>query len=148
MLFVVMFSCFRSLLNKRFAILVSSVLMSSCATIFSGTTQDLSIKVVDSTSDRPLEAVSCKVTDSRGYEYSVPSNPGSVNIKKGSGTLSIVCHKKGYRQVNMAIGDSFSAVAAVNILFLPGLAVDAITGAWKEYPSHYVVMMEPLKDRP
>lgn len=40
------------------------------------------------------------------------------------------------------VGGSFNGVALLNVSWLPGFAVDAVTGAYKKYPSHYVVVME------
>lgn len=39
------------------------------------------------------------------------------------------------------VGESFNIVTLLNLLWLPGFAVDAITGAYKQHPSHYVVNM-------
>lgn len=47
-----------------------------------------------------------------------------------------------YKQLNMMVGESFNRATLLNILWLPGFAIDAVTGAYKQYPSHYVVTME------
>lgn len=40
------------------------------------------------------------------------------------------------------VGESFNKVVLLNLLWLPGFVVDTVTGAYKQYPSHYVVTME------
>ncbi len=40
------------------------------------------------------------------------------------------------------VGESFNKVVLLNLLWLPGFVIDTVTGAYKQYPSHYVVTME------
>jgi hypothetical protein len=121
-----------------------SLLLTGCATIFSGTTQNINIKAVDVKTSQEVDDIICKVTDGDGMEYPVLSNPGSVHVKRGPGALVVNCKKEGYKQLNISVGDSFNAVTLVNVLFWPGLIVDGLSGAYKKYPSHYVVSMEKV----
>jgi hypothetical protein len=73
------------------------------------------------------------------------SNPGSAIVSRSNGSLQVNCKKEGYIQLNTAVGDSFNSTTLVNVLFWPGFIVDAVTGAYKKYPSHYVVSMEKAK---
>jgi len=121
-----------------------SILVSGCATVFSGSTQGVNVKVVDAKSQETIDGVVCKVTDGDGAEYGLQSNPGIVNVKRGTGQLAVFCKKDKYKQLNTSVGDSFNAVSIVNVLFWPGFIVDGLSGAYKKHPSHYVVTMEPL----
>jgi hypothetical protein len=130
-------------INKVIIPFVLSALVSGCATIFSGTTQHLQVKVVDSAKHELLEGSVCSVIEGNGAEIAITSNPGVVTVKRGE-NISVVCKKAGYKQLNMAVGDSFNAVSVVNLICWPGFIVDGLSGAWKKYPSHYVVTMEKM----
>ena len=80
--------------------------------------------------------------DGSGASHVISSNPGQATVSKARGSIRIDCKKSGYTQLNMAVGESFNAVTVVNVLFWPGFIVDAMTGAYKDLPSHYVVSMK------
>lgn len=119
--------------------------LAGCATVLSGTSQTIHIQVVDEANQRVLSNATCSVADGNGSIYSITSNPTAIVVGKGNGPIRINCRRPGYRQTNMAVGDSFNAVTIVNVLFWPGFIVDAVTGAYKKYPSHYVVNMHKVK---
>lgn len=127
---------------KNFIIILSLLSLSGCATIFSGTTQTIHVKVTDTSTGDVLEGASCVTQEDNGGTATVDTNTGAIIVKRGQGSLNILCKKTGYRQVNTMVGDSFNAVSLVNILFWPGFLVDFGTGAIKKYPSHYVINME------
>lgn len=131
-------------MRVMFVVLIS-MLLTSCATLFSGTTQTINVKIVDSADNQLLSKVSCTVSDGSGGTYAIVKNPSIIHVTKGKGTIIIMCKKPGYRQMNMAVGDSFNALTVVNVLFWPGFIVDAASGAYKKYPSHYLISMEKVK---
>ncbi|WP_224721426.1 hypothetical protein [Candidatus Wolbachia massiliensis] len=98
-------------------------------------------KVVDDEGNL-MEKVKCVVYDPSGMSHSLISNPGVVVIQRGSGSLFVDCKKAGYKQLNLMVGESFNKVVLLNLLWLPGFVIDTVTGAYKQYPSHYVVTME------
>jgi hypothetical protein len=126
------------LISSIFAVLS----LSACATIMTGTSQNVTLKAVDASNNQILSGVSCSITDSKANIYTVPGNPGSVLIHKGQGPLQFTCKKSGYTQKNVAVGENFNAVTLVNVLFWPGFIVDAATGTLQRYPSAIVVMMD------
>ena len=127
---------------KKIFFIFSILSLSGCATVFTGTSQTVNMKVEDAESKELLSGASCTVTDTEGGQYSLNGNPGIVRVSKGFGPLTVNCKKKGYTQQNTMVGSSFSGVTLVNILFWPGFLVDGATGACKKYPSHYVINME------
>lgn len=126
---------------KKPAVALLALTLSSCATIFSGTTQSIRVKVID-TNNEDVPNPHCIVYDGSGASHVLSSNPGEVMVSKARGSIRIDCKKSGYTQLNMAVGESFNAVTVVNVLFWPGFIVDAMTGAYKDLPSHYVVSMK------
>lgn len=127
---------------KKIFFVLSLLSLSGCATVFTGSTQTISIKVEDNASKDALTGVSCNVTDSHGGHYVLSSNPGVITVTKGNGPLTVLCKKPGYQQVNTSVGDSFNGATLVNVIFWPGFLVDGASGAYRKYPSHYVVAME------
>jgi hypothetical protein len=122
--------------------LVSAItLISGCATVLSGSTQTISVKIIDDKQELVTDA-KCSITDGIGNTFLLVGNPATVNISRGHGAVVVNCKKPGYRQMNMAVGDDFNALTVVNVLFWPGFIVDVATGAYKKYPSHYMVNME------
>lgn len=130
---------------KKLAVVLGSIVLTGCATIFSGTSQTINVKIVDSSNQQLLSNVSCVVSDGNGSTHSTITNPAAITVSKGNGAIRIDCTKAGYKQLNMAVGDSFNALTVVNVLFWPGFIVDAVSGAYKKYPSHYQINMERTK---
>jgi hypothetical protein len=127
---------------KKLLILLPALALVGCATIFTGTTQNINIQAIDTKTNQPVSDVSCTLTDGKGVVYAIPSNPGSVLVSKGSGAITPNCRKEGYVQKTFGAGDSFNAVTMINILFWPGFIVDAMSGSMHKYPSHITVVME------
>lgn len=123
-------------------ILSTTVLLTGCfATIFSNPTQTIQMQVVDSQGNL-LEGVKCTARlPESGVYYSLTSNPGQITAQRGSGLLFVNCKKAGYEQSDVMVGEDFNKVTLLNVIWLPGFAVDAITGAYKQYPSHYIITM-------
>ena len=130
---------------KNKLLIIFTVFLAGCATVLSGTTQHVRIKVIDNTTQEPLHDVNCTVMDGRGGQYFLTTNPGVVTVARTNDPLTITCSKPGYKQLNTSVGDSFNTTSLVNVLFWPGFIVDAVTGSYKKYPSHYVVVMEKIR---
>ena len=132
-------------MNKLTKILLilscSAFLLPGCATIFSSSTQVIQIKAVDHQTNELIDGCTCIVTDGSGGSYVVNSNPGPATVHRSQGAVQVTCRKEGYRQINTSVGDNFNATTVINVLFWPGFLVDAATGAYKKYPSHYLVNM-------
>ena len=128
---------------KKSIFILSFLLLSGCATIFSGTTQSINIKVIDNNNNL-VDSPACLVSDPSGASNTLNSNPGVITVSRGHGVIGIFCKKDGYNQQHVSIGDSFNAVTLIDIIFWPSFFVDAATGAYKKYPSHYVVSMEKI----
>ncbi|MBX9585699.1 MAG: hypothetical protein K2X50_00430 [Gammaproteobacteria bacterium] len=122
---------------------VAVITLSGCATVFTGTTQSIQVQAVDSGTHNLISGARCTVIDGQGAEFVVGTNPGSVILTKGKGALNVRCVRPGYVQKQVGVGQSFNAWTIVNVLFWPGVLVDAVTGAIQQYPSHITVLMEP-----
>lgn len=134
-----------SYIKNTLFITIAITLLTGCATVISGTSQNVNLQAISSENNEELEGVTCTIRDSNGMVYSMPSNPGSINIKKGQGALMPQCKKDGYKQISYGIGDSFDAITLVNVVFWPGFIVDAVTGSMNKYPSHITIVMKPAQ---
>lgn len=132
---------------SKFALLALSfcLLLQGCATIISGTTQTISVQAINEQNHQIIPGALCTITDGKGRVYPINSNPGNVLVSKGQGALSVNCHKQGYKQTQIGIGESFNGWTVANIIFWPGAIVDAATGAIQKYPSHITVLMLPVR---
>lgn len=102
--------------------------LSGCATIMSGSSQTVHVQVVDENTHNVIKDAKCTVTNARGVEYPIDKNPGTVQLPKVYGNLEVKCHAKDYYQHSIGVGSSFNAWTLGNIIFWPGLIVDAATG--------------------
>ena len=58
-------------------------MLNACATVLSGTSQDITLQAIDSEKNEHLAGVKCTIRDGGGMIYAVPSNPGTVSVRKG-----------------------------------------------------------------
>jgi len=123
-------------------LLTASLFLSGCATIMNGgSTQKINVQAVDDATHQLIPGAVCTVIDGQNNSYPVMGNPGVVTLTRGKGALTVSCKKEGYRQSKIAAGDSFNAWTLGNIIFWPGIVVDAVSGAALKYPSHLSVIM-------
>lgn len=122
-------------------LILSGVLASGCASIVSGTSQTLHVQAVDAKTLKPIADARCTVRDSKGNNYPISSNPGTVDLGKGQGTLQTTCTAPSYHQAAIGTGQSFDAWTIGNIIFWPGVFVDIFTGAIQKYPDYVTVVM-------
>lgn len=115
----------------------------SCATVMSGKTQPIHVQAVNSETNHVIPDAKCTITDGSGHIFSIAANSHTVVLNRSNGALSVRCVRSGYKQSQVGVGQSFNAWSAVNVLFWPGLLVDAATGAIQKYPSYITVLMDP-----
>ena len=127
---------------KRLISILAVLFLSSCATVFSGSTSNVRVQAVDTADNKVLDGVSCSLTDGDGIVYPITANPGSAIVSRGKGTLRADCRKEGYVQQNMGVAQTINGITFVNVLFWPGFIVDVVTGAMQKYPSNVTIQMK------
>jgi hypothetical protein len=137
----------KMIMGAKALVPVFVVMLAGCATVFTGTTQRIDVQAIDTVNHQVIPGASCTVTDGQGAELAVGGNPGSVIVSKGKGALNVRCSRPGYVQKQVGVGQSFNGWTVVNVLFWPGVLVDAATGAITKYPSHITVLMEPARGK-
>jgi hypothetical protein len=124
---------------KNTALLAAALILSSCASIVSGTQQSVFI-------DTPhVNGAECKLTDSKNGSWYLPSTPGSTSVLKGNGPLNVVCSKSGYETASVSVEETVAGATFGNIILGGGIGifVDAATGAAQVYPDKVIVWMKP-----
>ena len=119
--------------GRVFFILAISISLSSCATIFSGTTDDISFR-----SDPPGATI---LID--GLEQG--ETPATITVKRpGFGETQVTLELDGYEDKVFTLQSEFNAVSILNFAGLVGWAVDIATGAVQKYrPLGYNMDLKP-----
>lgn len=89
----------------------------------------------------------CKVTRGAATLGVVNPTPGTLDIEKGSGRISVACGKEGYLPASAEAAAQFQGMTFGNVLLggLVGVAVDAASGAMFFYPESVRVVLVPAR---
>lgn len=120
------------------AIIVACVaLLSGCASIFDGTTQQITVNTTPS-------GARCTFWKNGGLVGDVPSTPGSTVIRKSKDDLFIVCDKPGYASATFVNRSGLAMATFANIL-TGGLAwaLDSSRGADNKYQGDVTLALVP-----
>jgi hypothetical protein len=124
------------------AIAAAGMMLSGCATVFEGTSQE--ITVVSNPS-----GASC-VFERQGLPIgTIPSTPGVLNIRKSKYDVMIKCNKPGYAEADYLNHSGTTATIAANVaadlVLTAGLSsiVDSADGADNKYDSAVNVTLLP-----
>lgn len=115
------------------------VALSGCSTITTGLTQPFTV-------DTPQAlAASCVLKDTRGGQWTVDETPGTVEVRKGDGPMTVTCSKVGYKSAAVVVKEGLAGMTFGNVLLGGGIGivVDAASGAAQEYPDVTTVWLEP-----
>ncbi len=124
--------------GRLMAILALALAASACATVVSGTTQEVFIE-----SD-PTGA-ECKVDRLGANLGVVRPTPGRVNVSRSKDTMIITCVSEGHEPSSEVVASSFTGATVGNVLLggIVGIVVDASTGANNKYPERIKVVLTP-----
>ncbi|WLI89843.1 hypothetical protein Q4S45_01595 [Massilia sp. R2A-15] len=113
--------------------------LTGCASIVSGTNQVMSVETLSKTGK--VDGATCKLQNDKGVYY--VTTPGTVNVHRAYGDLSVTCEKAGMPAGLAVIKSTTKGMMAGNILFggFIGAGVDAASGAAYDYPVLLQIMM-------
>ena len=119
------------------AILASCALLAGCASIFEGTSQQISVRTTP-------PGARCTFWRNGGLVADIPSTPGSVTVQKTKVDLFVVCDKPGYASATYVNRSGLAAATYANVLTL-GLAwaVDSSRGADNKYEGEIELSLAP-----
>lgn len=111
---------------------------SACATIVSGTSQDLNV------STEPAGA-ECRVERQGAMLGIVKFTPGNVTVPRHKDNIVVSCTRDGYETSNEILAASFSGATFGNLLLggFVGVVIDASSGANNKYPERVVIVLTP-----
>lgn len=120
-------------MKKILLSIIAAAILPGCATIFSGTTQNVAIKTTD--------GAKYKVTNTYGETVAEGTSPGTVSIKRGASYFSphaytVKMTKDGYSEKTVLLDPSLNGWYFANIIlggFLGMIIVDPLTGAMYRY---------------
>lgn len=125
-------------LKRLFAVLLLTAALPACATITSGTSQNLTVLT------EPTGAT-CTLMRGGTVIGVVNPSPGSVSVSKSSTDIAVSCTREGHSQGRNVVQAQFQGMTAGNLLLggVVGLAVDAASGAISRYPDSTIVILPP-----
>ncbi|QZT38776.1 hypothetical protein K5X82_07710 [Halosquirtibacter xylanolyticus] len=116
---------------------LSAMLCSSCATIFTASSQRLTFDT---------EGVkNVMIYDQNGSKLGKTDEEGilEVNVHKELTSPVFTAKAEGYERERFKLNGGFNGVAAINLLFWPGFIVDLATGQICNYKqTNYILEME------
>ena len=117
---------------------IAVLAFSGCASIVKGTVQSITVNTDPTAAD-------CMLSRDGQQINVVNPTPGTIQVGKAAGTISIACKKVGYQDSVGTLSSSFQAMTFGNIIFggIIGVAVDAATGAMNEYPPMITITLVP-----
>ncbi|MFC3561892.1 PEGA domain-containing protein [Pedobacter jamesrossensis] len=112
----------------------ATVMLSSCATVFTGTKQTINFKTDPPAADIEVDGLKVGVT------------PMDVTLKKGFTGQTVSFKLNGYETKSFQPTTTFNPVTVLNVIGLLGFPIDAATGAMMKYdPKVYEFKLEPKK---
>ncbi|MDN3585496.1 PEGA domain-containing protein [Pedobacter aquatilis] len=112
----------------------ATLMLSSCATVFTGTKQTVNFKTDPPAADIEVDGAKVGVT------------PMDVTLKKGFTGQTVSFKLAGYETKTFQPTTTFNPVTVLNVIGLLGFPIDAATGAMMKYdPKVYEFKLEPKK---
>jgi hypothetical protein len=112
--------------------------LGACATVISGTSQNVSVQT-------DPQGANCRLEREGAVIGIVNPTPGTVHIDKSKNDITVICKKDGYEDGLTPLPSSFTGTTFGNIILggLVGVAVDAASGANNKYPENAYVILTP-----
>ena len=121
-------------------ILLGTLLLTSCASVTTGTSQSLTVVT------EPAGA-QCKLTrgESATLVAMVSQTPTTLRIDKSGDLMTIECSREGHEVTRTYLEPDFQAMTLGNAIIGGGigLMIDAASGAMAKYPESAIVTMTP-----
>ncbi|MDB5365934.1 MAG: putative rane-associated protein [Rhodospirillales bacterium] len=126
----------------RFLVLLACVpLLAGCATIWEGTSQTVQVTTT------PVDGARCDLTNGSG-NWTVPSTPGSVVIRKNDDELVVECRTADGRRGGAVVPAAINGIVFANIAIggVIGMGVDFATRAAWVYPQAGPIALAPVRE--
>ncbi|MBL8416161.1 MAG: hypothetical protein JNM42_17160 [Propionivibrio sp.] len=119
-------------------IVVATTLATGCATVTKGTTQPVTLHT-------DPDGATCDVTRELKNVASLSATPGQVLVDKAWGSIDVSCRKSGHQPTEVRVDSEVQGWTFGNILIggIIGFAVDAASGAMRQYPQFIMLTLVP-----
>lgn len=127
---------------RRFVLLLASLTLGACATVVSGTHQEVQVVTTP-------PGAECRVLSGTDEVARVVA-PGTVRLERQELDLAVQCRLAGHRAAGAVIRADSQGMSAGNLIVggMVGLAIDAASGANNRYEPLVSVVLPPLADGP
>lgn len=117
--------------------------LSGCATIASGSDQEIAISSVP-------EGATCEIWREGFALVRDIRTPQQVTIDRDIAPIEVVCVLDGHQETRLTAEADMEAATAGNLLLggIVGLAIDAASGAGNSYPNEITVELTPIPFQP
>jgi len=131
----------------RLAVVFASLSAVSCATVFSGTEQELSLDSKPSHAQFRIVSAGGGVGSTSGLEAAAGVTPAKVKLSRKSEYI-IKVRAEGYQEASVKLNQSFNGWTICSYLcFVIPAAVDVVTGAmWDFKPDSFMITLQPGAD--
>jgi len=121
---------------KLLFICLSLSFLASCASIVTGTKQQVSI------STDPVDGAKCQLTNKHG-SWIIPKTPGFTTVHRDFDDLDIICKKTGHKTAHKTVKSHTKAMVFGNLIAggVVGGGIDVVSGAAYNYPEQIIVPM-------
>jgi hypothetical protein len=128
----------KSVSGVAFAAAIAAVCLSGCASIISGTSQE--IKVVTNP-----PGANCELIREGAVIARVDQTPGGTTIKKTKHDITLKCHKEGYQEATYLNHSGAEGATFGNMVLGGGIgwAVDSASGADNHYDGIVNISLVP-----
>ncbi len=124
----------------RLMALLSIALLPACATVTSGTSQNVAVESIPA-------GAACTISRQGAVLGTVAATPGSLEVSKSRQDLIVACTHPDHQPASRTVVAEGQAMVAGNILIGGGigLAIDAATGAMNRYPGTVSLTLAPSR---
>lgn len=127
---------------RAFLLVTSAMATASCASVFSGSSQLVTVMSDPS-------GAHCTLTRDGKVVAQVVSTPSAVKLDKSAKDMTVACEREDYEEAKVVVSSTHDAwssagnILAWGIFFPIAMGVDAASGAMNEYPDSVLVQLNP-----
>lgn len=127
-----------SCLMRVLALIGVGFLGQGCASIVSGTTQDVTL-------DTNPHGAACELKREGVMIAKVAETPQKIEVDKTKHDIHVTCHKEGYEEATAVLESGVESATFGNIILGGGIgwAIDSAAGADNKYPEYLTLPLVP-----
>ena len=132
------------------SIYIGLVLLTGCASMFSGRYQDIKVKAVDAETGHTINDALIMLTEHNGKQHHSNRGEAEFEVARSDGAITVSGAKHGYKFTHAELKSRLNRVMYFNAFWVLALGIgapiafliDHITRADREMPNEYVIYMQ------